>query len=70
MKQRAPPGIICCNLMEIRDLYISYGGLIIFAASGYLQVETVAQFGVIFLLFGLGLEFSMAKVLIERLLHV
>lgn len=29
----------------------------------YLQVETVAQFGVIFLLFALGLEFSTAKVL-------
>ena len=28
----------------------------------YLQVETVAQFGVIFLLFALGLEFSTAKV--------
>lgn len=27
-----------------------------------LQVETVAQFGVIFLLFALGLEFSTAKV--------
>lgn len=27
------------------------------------QVETVAQFGVVFLLFGLGLEFSLAKVL-------
>lgn len=26
------------------------------------QVETVAQFGVVFLLFGLGLEFSLAKV--------
>ena len=28
----------------------------------FLQVETVAQFGVIFLLFALGLEFSAAKV--------
>lgn len=27
-----------------------------------LQVETVAQFGVVFLLFALGLEFSMTKV--------
>jgi Kef-type K+ transport system membrane component KefB len=29
---------------------------------GELQVETVAQFGVVFLLFALGLEFSMSKV--------
>lgn len=28
----------------------------------FLQVETVAQFGVVFLLFALGLEFSMTKV--------
>ena len=28
----------------------------------FLQVETVAQFGVVFLLFALGLEFSLAKV--------
>jgi len=28
----------------------------------YMQVETVAQFGVVFLLFALGLEFSLAKV--------
>lgn len=28
-----------------------------------LQVETVAQFGVVFLLFALGLEFSLTKVL-------
>lgn len=27
-----------------------------------LQVETVAQFGVVFLLFALGLEFSLTKV--------
>ena len=32
------------------------------------QVETVAQFGVIFLLFALGLEFSAAKVCIFHLL--
>jgi Kef-type K+ transport system membrane component KefB len=29
------------------------------------QVETVAQFGVIFLLFALGLEFSTAKVFLS-----
>lgn len=29
------------------------------------QVETVAQFGVVFLLFALGLEFSMTKVGID-----
>lgn len=28
----------------------------------FIQVETVAQFGVVFLLFALGLEFSLAKV--------
>jgi len=28
----------------------------------FMQVETVAQFGVVFLLFALGLEFSLAKV--------
>jgi Kef-type K+ transport system membrane component KefB len=30
--------------------------------SELVQVETVAQFGVVFLLFALGLEFSMSKV--------
>lgn len=34
------------------------------------QVETVAQFGVVFLLFALGLEFSMTKVGIRWLLTV
>lgn len=44
------PGYI--NVRQGLDLYI-------FCVA---QVETVAQFGVIFLLFALGLEFSAAKV--------
>lgn len=35
-----------------------------------LQVETVAQFGVVFLLFALGLEFSLAKVCWVLELHI
>lgn len=35
-----------------------------------MQVETVAQFGVIFLLFALGLEFSATKVYLYCCLHI
>jgi monovalent cation:H+ antiporter-2, CPA2 family len=35
-----------------------------------LQVETFAQFGVVFLLFALGLEFSLTKVLKKALCFV
>jgi Kef-type K+ transport system membrane component KefB len=37
---------------------------------GELQVETVAQFGVVFLLFALGLEFSMSKLRVVRAVAV
>ncbi|KAI3522419.1 hypothetical protein L1887_00168 [Cichorium endivia] len=44
------------------------GGLDV--VSELVQVETVAQFGVIFLLFALGLEFSMAKLKVVRAVAV
>ncbi|KAL4592641.1 hypothetical protein LXL04_005644 [Taraxacum kok-saghyz] len=44
------------------------GGLDV--VSELVQVETVAQFGVIFLLFALGLEFSMAKLKVVRVVAV
>lgn len=54
----------------------SYGeSILVFICSVFLllvlwQVETVAQFGVVFLLFALGLEFSMTKVDIQLRLTV
>lgn len=49
-----------CSSIEFSSLLIK----ILQSKSFYccLQVETVAQFGVVFLLFALGLEFSMTKV--------
>jgi len=46
----------CTQVFYVLKYDVSYIPLFLF------QVETVAQFGVIFLLFALGLEFSTAKV--------
>lgn len=44
------------------NLYSLWSTSVYVAFGASVQVETVAQFGVIFLLFALGLEFSSAKV--------
>lgn len=49
--------LLCSSILSV---FLNLCFLISFGT--ILQVETVAQFGVIFLLFALGLEFSTAKV--------
>jgi Kef-type K+ transport system membrane component KefB len=56
--------IRCTQVFHVLKYDISYIPLFLF------QVETVAQFGVIFLLFALGLEFSTAKLRVVRAVAV
>lgn len=55
-----------CNLFLVFQSW----NLSLTSRSMYLQVETVAQFGVIFLLFALGLEFSAVKVVLVVYLYL
>ncbi|KAH9762882.1 hypothetical protein KPL70_000970 [Citrus sinensis] len=55
----ALPSLVPGNQYLLAGSVIGPGGFSF--VSKMVQVETVAQFGVIFLLFALGLEFSMAK---------
>lgn len=62
----AVDGSSFCNNSYLIIMYLQDSGFIshfLWLYQLYMQVETVAQFGVIFLLFALGLEFSTAKVL-------
>lgn len=53
----------CCATALVGIFYLGFlCSCFIISTDVIIQVETVAQFGVIFLLFALGLEFSTAKV--------
>lgn len=61
LKTRFPSTQVC----EVTNIFLTEIVILRWTLSMLivLQVETVAQFGVVFLLFALGLEFSLAKVL-------